>query len=418
MTDIRHVPPEDIVAWLRAMRTTFLVDPSANLTEPLLAWWRSVWDPDRTLGAYDEGRVVANLRTFPTRLTVPSGGAAACPQVPTDALTQVGVAATHRRRGILTAMMAESLRSARDRGEVVSVLLAAEWPIYGRFGYWPATQYSDYVVSTVGHPAVLPPIEGCTVAQVEPADLLAPARDVHRRSRLQRPGQIERSDAMWPRQLGLDGLRPAGTAEPVCVVARNAAGEVDGFAMWTPRAGDWFAEHQDADLNDFAAATPDAYRALWAYLMGIDLIRSIHLSEQAIDEPLRWLLADGRAARCTLTADSLWLRILDLPAALAARRYAVTDRLVLDVVDADLGGYAAGRVTLDGGPSHADCRATPSATPDLRLSQRALAALYLGGFTVASQQWAGLVDEHTAGAAARLQAMMAVDVPPWNATPF
>ncbi|MDQ1744867.1 MAG: hypothetical protein QOE23_3206, partial [Pseudonocardiales bacterium] len=130
-----------------------------------------------------------------------------------------------------------------------------------------------------------------------------------------------------------------------------------------------------------------------------------------------WLLTDGRAVQRTWTGDNEWLRLLDVPAALTARRYAGTDRLVLEVVDAE-GGWAAGRFSLDGGPAHAECRPAPTATADLRLSQRALAAIYLGGTTVRSQQQAGLVEEETPGAAARLEAMFWTAQQPWNATPF
>ena len=112
------------------------------------------------------------------------------------------------------------------------------------------------------------------------------------------------------------------------------------------------------------------------------------------------------------------MRLLDVPAALSARRYGTTDRLVLDVVDADAGGWGAGRVTLDGGLDHAECVATPQASPNLQMSQRTLAALYLSGQTVWSQRFAGLVDELTPGGADRLQAMLFQARAPWNATPF
>ena len=146
------------------------------------------------------------------------------------------------------------------------------------------------------------------------------------------------------------------------------------------------------------ATTPDAYRALWGYLLSIDLVRLLQLEAYPVDEPLEWLIPDGRLARRTWTGDNDWLRLLDVPAALSARRYPSTDRLVLDVIDTD-GGWAQGRVRLDGGPEHAECTPAPHDSPDLTLSQRALASIYLGGCTVRSQQLAGLLDEHTAGAA-------------------
>ncbi|MEO7262091.1 MAG: GNAT family N-acetyltransferase, partial [Jatrophihabitantaceae bacterium] len=118
---------DEITPWLRAMRTTLLVNPGTG-GEHTLPWWQGVWDSDRVFGGYAEGRCVATLRTFPTTLTIPSG-TADCAELPIDALTQVTVAATHRRQGLLTQMLTQSLQDAKDRGEVASLLRAAEWPI-------------------------------------------------------------------------------------------------------------------------------------------------------------------------------------------------------------------------------------------------------------------------------------------------
>ncbi len=414
--EIRHVPFDDITPWLRAMRTTLLVDPGAG-SEQALAWWRQVWDPDRVFGGYAEGRCVATLRTFPTSLTIPAGAAVA--ELPVDALTQVTVAATHRRRGLLTRMLTRSLADAKERGEVASYLKAAEWQIYGRFGYWPAVRASNYRVLSGRRPTIQAPRTAHEVVGVDPADLAVPAADVHRRVRLQRAGQIGRTDADWQRRLGLGGLRGPGTREPVCVLARTADGRVDGYATWTANDGDWYhdPDQAHAGVSEVLAATDDAYRALWGYLLSIDLVRVLTLHGYPVDEPLEWLLSDARVVQRSWTGDNEWLRLLDVPAALSARRYASTDRLVLEIADPE-GGWAAGRFSLDGGPEHADCRPAPTATPDLRLSQRALAAIFLGGNTVRSQQLAGLVDEETPGAAARLEAMFWTAQQPWNATPF
>jgi predicted acetyltransferase len=415
--EIRHVPFDEVVPWLRALRTTLLANPAAG-GEHTLPWWLEVWDPDRVFGGYVDGRCVATLRTFPTTLTIPSGPGN-CAELPIDALTQVTVAATHRRRGLLTRMLTQSLQDAKDRGEVASLLLAAEWAIYGRFGYWPAVMSSNYRILSLRRPQILPPKTPHELIGVEPDDLLEPAAEVHHRARLQRAGQIDRTTPDWQRRLGLRGLRPPGAREPVCVVARNADGRVDGYAVWRAHDGDLFQEPDQTQvtIDEVLAATEDAYRALWHYLLNLDLVRVLLLRAYPVDEPLEWLLSDGRAAQRTRTGDNDWLRLLDVPAALSARRYASTDRLVLEVVDRD-GGWAAGRYTLDGGPTHAECRATPAAIADLQLSQRALAGIYLGGSTVRSQQLAGLVDEETPGAAARLESMFWTAQKPWNATPF
>ena len=416
--EIRHVQPDEILPWLRAMRSTLLANPAAG-GEQTLPWWREIWNPERAFGGYADGRCVATLRTFPTTLSIPSGPGAERSVLPTDALTQVTVAGSHRRRGLLRQMLTRSLQDAKDRGEVFSLLRAAEWTIYGRFGYWPAVMGSNYRILSGKRPQIRPPRGVVDIIGIDPEQLPEPASDVHRRARLQRAGQIDRTAADWKRRLGLNGLRPPGIREPVCVVARNADGAVDGYALWRANEGDWFLDPNQAEVtvDEVLAATEDAYRALWHYLLNLDLVGTLTLAGYPVDEPLEWLLSDGRAAQRTWTGDNDWLRLLDVPAALSARRYVSTDRLVLDVVDAD-GGWAAGRVTLDGGPEHADCRSTPAATADLRLSQRALAGIYLGGSTVLAQQQAGLIDEETPGAAARLESMFWTALKPWNATPF
>src|SRR3954468_147561 len=198
--EIRHVPYGDITPWLRSMRTTLLVDPGAGSSEQALAWWREVWDPDRVFGGYAEGRCVATLRTFATTLTIPAGPAA-CAELSVDALTQVTVAATHRRQGLLTRMLTQSLADAKERGEVASFLKAAEWQIYGRFGYWPAVQGTNYRILSGRRPQVLPPRTPYQLIAADPEQLVEPPADVHRRVRLRQSGHIARTGADWRRRL-------------------------------------------------------------------------------------------------------------------------------------------------------------------------------------------------------------------------
>ena len=432
--EIRNVTEAELPTWIRSMRVTFLDDPGTPFTDAHRDWWRPILEPERTWGAFDDGRCVATLRTFGTTLTVPTEchfgahhahlRAAERPDdtaatIPADALTQVTVSATHRRQGLLTRMLTRSLADARDRGEFVSILRAAEWPIYGRFGYAVATQTADYTISSYPRPSVLAPRGAVRVAGCEPAELVEPATAVLDQRIRRQPGQIGRAQSYWARLLGLQGLPSVTRREPVCVVARDESGNPVGYAVWTADGNGWPTERIDITLHEFIANTTDAYRALWQYLIGVDLINGIKWRERALDEPLEWLLSDGRAARRERTSDSLWLRMLDVPAALSARRYAGEDQLTVEVVDGDAGGWAGGRYRLDGGPAHADCVVDTAATADLTLPQPALAALYLGGRTVWSLVESDLIEEHTPGAIARLARLFApTDRAPWNATPF
>ncbi|HVD88279.1 MAG TPA: sterol carrier protein domain-containing protein, partial [Jatrophihabitantaceae bacterium] len=161
-----------------------------------------------------------------------------------------------------------------------------------------------------------------------------------------------------------------------------------------------------------------AYRDLWTYLTNLDLVERIRLGGRPVDEPVRWLLGDGRALRQAHHADALWLRVLDVPAAMSARRYAVADELTFDVVDDDVGGYAAGRFTLRADPDGAECVSSPDAAVELRIGQRALASCYLGGVSLRAQLDAGQVEEITPGAVGRADTMFGTAIAPWCATDF
>jgi predicted acetyltransferase len=416
---VRTVELSELRPWLSAMNATFLMDPVVHADEQQIATWVRDWDPKRIFGGYADGRCVATLRTFGTTLTVPTGTDTTA-EVRADALTQVSVAATHRRQGLLTAMLSRSLADARERGEVLSVLRAAEWPIYGRFGYWPASWEATYQVAV---PAALTPraaaaAAGVDVVQVEPPDQVAAGSEILAQVRRRQPGHIDRTEALWEGQLGLSGPNRGAVKQSVCLQARDAAGRLAGYAVWRSEGTSWFEGTTEIQLTGLLATTAASYRALWRYFLQMDLVRTVRAPGRPVDEGLGWLVTDGRAVQQVSRMDDVWIRLLDVPAALGARRYAVTDSLVLDVVDTDGAGYGAGRVRLDAGPEHAECTRTPAASADLRLSQRALAGLYLSGNSVRSLQLAELVDEETPGALARLQAMLQRAAAPWNATPF
>jgi predicted acetyltransferase len=411
-TEIVHpVPVDEIGPWLRAMGTTFLEDPAmfSGAADAYAPQWR----PERSWGVRADGRWVGTLRTIPRRLTLPGTDV----DIAADALTNVTVAATHRRQGLLNTMLTQSLDAAHRRGDAVSILVAAEWPIYGRFGYAPATSLAHYTAWT-GRPGAR--ISGAatgTVRQVEAEELARVAPDVFASARRLRAGNINRPADWWNRELGLNGITRADT-RPIVHIVREGPDGIDGYVSWRS-TGAWelTGELGQVTVRELTATTPAAYLDLCRYLFSIDVVDRVHLRERPVDEPLQWLLADGRAVTQTHRVDHVWLRLLDVPAALSARRYATTDELVIEVQDADGAGYAAGRYLLEGSPTAAQCTATTRA-PDLRLSQRALAAAYLGGFSLTEQVVTGSVEQVRPGALARADALLATPLAPWSATSF
>lgn len=408
---VNPVPLDEIEAWFTTMVTTFLDDPSDVADE--LPGRALSWDPDRAWGARADGRWVATLRTEPRLLTVPG----AATELATDALTNVTVSATHRRQGLLRAMITQSLAAAKDRGEAVSALIAAEWPIYGRYGYAPCSDFANYVVHTRAPGSRLLGASTGSVRQVEPDELGRLAPGLFARERLLRAGNIDRPSYWWTRTLGLNGIR-AGDKRPAVHVVHEGPAGVDGYVSWRS-TGDWSLTGRlgEITISDLVAIDDQAYLGIWQYLFGIDVIDRVHLRDRPIDEPLRWLLADGRVLRQTHRLDRTWLRILDVPTTLAARRYSCDGEIVLDVMDPDGAGDAGGRYLLEAGPDGASCQPTRRSA-DLRLHQRALAASYFGGHHLATQVAAGLVTEISPGALARADALFATAVAPWCATSF
>jgi predicted acetyltransferase len=311
-------------------------------------------------------------------------------------------------------MLTQSLQAAKERGDALSMLIAAEWPIYGRFGYAPAVTCASYVYHPRRPRATLPAPPAGSVRQVEADELVKAARTIFETARRRSPGQVDRRDPWWDRRLAQDGYEPIGK-RPNWILHEGPDGP-DGLLAWkVARDFDLSGELGAIEVDEFFAANDTAYRDLWGYLGGIDVINEVRLDDRPLDEPIRWLLPDARALHLKDTFDYLWVRLLDLPVALAARDYAMPGRVVLDVVDDTVDGFAAGRVALEVDDSGARCEPT-TAPADLRVDQRALAACYLGGYRLRSLL-AG-VEELTAGALARADVMFSVPQPPWNQTGF
>ena len=398
--EIRTATEDDTESYLRCVRTTFL-QPDRDDAASVRFWLEHLWPGlDQAWGAFDGGTVAGTLRGTPFRLTVPGGAT-----VPANGVTMVTVLPTHRRRGLLTAMMAANLRAAADRGEVASILVASEWRIYGRYGFGPAIEAAGWTVDT-RLAASSPPAGRLETVSRERLRELAPA--AYDRARVQRAGGLDRPPPRWDRDFGLvhaEGEPPEWTGR--AVVHRDDAGEVDGYLRWH---ADWETELGAAlTVDELVAATPAAYADLWRFALSVDLVTEVRARNRRVDELLPWLVADGRAARQTARYDAIWLRPLDVPALLAARAYEATGRTVLEVVDP--AGYAAGRFALEAGPDGATCGPTTAAA-DLTLPAAVLGSAYLGAHRLAALAAAGLVDEHRAGAGATADRLLGTAVPP------
>jgi predicted acetyltransferase len=404
--EIRPIEPGELEAWESAMRIGFH-QPEPDDGRARAEHFATEMDWPRSHGAFDGGRVVATFRSYATELTVPGGGVTA------DAVTNVTVAPTHRRRGILSALMRDDLAAAAERGEPVAILIASEWPIYGRYGFGPAV---DIVELELDARAARFAVAGDgEVALVDAAELRAAAPAVYDAHRRATPGAIERSEQWWDRRLGLAAGFDAAP-ERRYALARDEHGAPSGLLVYTVQ-GSWDAWRADGTLTVdelFAVDTATAAR-LWRLCAETDLVVRVRADQRSPDDPLPLLLTDARAVRQRYRTDFQWVRVLDVPAALAARRYACEGALVLEVEDPL--AHAAGRFALEGGPEHADC-APAGAAPDLVLRVEALGAAYQGRASLAGLAAAGWVREERPGALARADAMFGWLARPWCATLF
>jgi predicted acetyltransferase len=406
--DVRPITEPETRDWIRAMNAGFLRSPEVSERE--LADRRSYIVPERTLGAFDGARCVATFRSFPQELTTVGGT-----PVPANAISNVTVTATHRRRGLLTRMMATDLTAAKQRGDVVATLIAAEYPIYGRYGFGPATSTTEWTIDVPRaglDPRWSGPPGGGRTDLVDAEDVRKIGPELHDRFRRSRPGAVSRTDRWWQINTGVLRLDRAPWTEPFYAVYRSAAGEVEGLVSYESddNWGDAKQPQNTAEVNWLIAVTPEAERALWQYLCSIDWITWVKTGRRAPDDLLPHFLPDPRAAHITTQADWLWVRILDVVRALEARTYAGTGTLVLEVTDRD--GLSAGRYRLDAGPAGADCAATTQRA-ELTLDVGDLAALWLGDESAVRLAALGRVREEREGAASVADALLRTSGRPW-----
>jgi predicted acetyltransferase len=307
-------------------------------------------------------------------------------------------------------MMRFHMDEVREREETLAALWASESVIYGRFGYGKAVLRNRVEIER-RHAAMLPGIEPAGVVDlVPPETTLEHLRPVYQRMLPTRPGMYARSEQWWRDHSLHDPEDERRGASRYRYAIYHEDGETLGYAQYRVKSkwDDWNPA-STVDVVEMLALTPGASAGLWRFLSGIDLVEKIEAWNRPEDEPLAWLLADPRRLR-SMPGDSMWLRLVDVPAALAARRYRIPGRLVLEVRDAFC-PWNEGRYRLEGDRGDAACERT-DADPDLVLDARDLGAVYLGGARMAALSRAGLIHGGRA-AVETADLMFSWDPPPW-----
>ena len=356
----------------------------------------TVFELERSLAVFDAGEIVATAGAYTRDLTLPGG-----PR-PVAGVTVVSVQPTHRRRGLLTELMRRQLTDLHQQDrEPVAALWASEAGIYGRFGYGSAAR----MLSWHGAKDRLRvrrdvPLGSGRVTLVSPERARPHETAVYEALRPTTVGLLSRSDRWWDRRLADPEDQRAGATPRRHALHTEQDGTVTGFATYRTKQ-EWSVTEGPQGtvrVEDVMATTPGAYAALWSFLAGIDLHPRLTRYLAPLDDPLAQLLADPRALHAEVS-DSLWVRVVDVGRALAARTYRVPVDVVLDVRD-EFCPWNAGTWRLSGDASGATCERT-SDPAELTLSATDLGAVYLGGPTLVQVAAAGRVD----GAAATVSAV-------------
>ncbi|MCM2392977.1 GNAT family N-acetyltransferase [Streptomyces albipurpureus] len=395
MTDLeyRTIPEAHLD---RALDLHYLVFLGKNCEDEVRKLHHEILERCDRIGAYEGDQLVGLLAAHRLELSVP-GADLACAGV-----TFVSVAPTHRRRGVLSGMIAELWRRCATAGQPLAALWVSETGIYGRFGFEPATRSYTFEIDTDVPLKLRIAADERPLRLVSPAEAPAVISARHNAARSERAGRVARDDFWWRTHILPEEDEENDDLSPPRVVTIGDAGEPPaGYVVYRTITDD--EGRGTVHLRELEAESPAAAAALWRYVASIDLADKVRAWGRPLDDPLLRFAADRDQVRVTQEFPALWLRLVDVPAALTGRAWSAAVDLVLEVGDGSVPANA-GRYRLTVGAGGAAEVSRTSDAPDLSLDVRELAACYLGDLTAGELVRAGLVVEHSPGAAQTLDA--------------
>ncbi len=408
MTDIRAPHLDDLKQFVEAMSGPFGFDlpDSEDEVGELLAQLAKVFEPERALVAFDGDRIVGTLATFSFDMTVPGGS------LPVAGTSMVTVQVTHRRQGVLSAMMRAHLEEAVTNGDAAAALWASDSAIYGRFGYGMAAWSTEIEIDRTHVAFHRLAVEPAPVELVGVDELRGPASEIYDRLRLEIPGMVAHSDGWWDRILrDLPHHRAGATKARHGLVVE--AGTATGWVRYRLKDAEGQGHPaQDVIVSQMYATTPSAWSGLWTHVLSHDFGRTIKADLRSVDDPIHTLLRGIRRAR-TSVSDGLWFRILDVKKTLEGRHFGVEGHLGLDVRDQL--GFANGRYRLEVDGSGATVGTTDATEIEIDIED--LSALTLGGRSAVQLAMAGRIhgsDE----AIEKLDRMFRGSRSPWSPVVF
>ncbi len=396
MLEMRPVTADEFVEWTRAESRAHgnRLDDDPEVLRPH-------FDLGRSIGVFEGKEIVGGAHSHKIEMSIPGGSATIA------GVANIAVQPTHTRQGVMTRMMHHQIHDLHARGEPLAALFATESIIYGRFGYGIGSLYERWTIDRHHNGFGRPHERRGRVVFVDAADIVKDLPEVFRRATQDRPGVFQRPIHQWER----DSQAPEhmqGGQGGLFYIAYEDDGRVDGYATYR-------IVGTNLCVNELMAVTNEANAALWRFCFDVDRMSTTEALKRPVDDPLPWLLADPRRLQRS-TRDGVWVRVVDVAAALNLRRYMQNDRLVLEVKD-DLCPWNAGRFELEGSSEGGECRASNS-SPDLVISVANLASAYMGAVSFSTLARAGLVEESNPGALLRADRMFAVQYPPWTPCNF
>ena len=391
--------------------------PSAGFSETLdpghISNWRAKLELDRSLVAIEDGDFVGTTAVNSFQMHVPGGA-----MVPTAGVTAVSVLPTHRRRGVLTAMMRRQLDDIRGAGEPLAALWASESLIYPRFGYGLAISGEEWTIDRVRAEFARPPSDeaGGRVRMAPRDDVAARFPAIFARTTEAHHGMLRPGDPWWFSTWAEGPWSDALSREEPFHAIYERDGVDEGFISYRVSDVAGPPSVRELGIKRLLAATPEAHEALWRFAFGIDLVDRIRARNQGTGDALPWMLRDQRRLERRVY-DMIWLRLVDVPAALEARTYAIPARLVIEVAD-PFCDWNEGTYVLESDASGDATCTRADEPPHLSLAASDLAAIYLGGTSPTTLARAGRIAEHLPRAVAKAEAMFRTDADPWCALDF
>ena len=396
MLELRQITADEFEEWVRVEARAY--GNRLNADPELL---RQSFDLDRSIAVFDGGDIVGGAHSHLQEISIPGATSAIA------GVANIEVQPTHRRRGIMTMMMHHQLKDVYERGEPLAGLFASESVIYGRFGYGIGSLREEWSIERhytgYAHRYEVPG----RFAFINPSDIGTLLPDVFRRSTVGRPGVFQKAVNLWEREASAPEHRQGGRGG-IFYVGYYQDDRMEGYARYRTGEG-------TVTVQELMATTRTAAAALWRFCFDTDLVTRAEAERRPVDDPLPWMLADPRRLSRG-TRDGLWLRLVNVAAALTMRKYAAEGRLVIEVRD-EVCPWNATRFALEASCEGAHCKTTEGA-PDILIGVAALGSTYLGTVSFTTLEQAGLLDEKKVGALERANRMFAVQQQPWTPCGF